>query len=395
MTNSQILSHFSARFPLSRLKYRVATDSWLLKGRSVSSSELSRVIAFELDTSKTRIENMLTHVSLQATLASETRVAAWLRQVEARPVTDETLRAWLKLMEHPETSTLMHEANVVAMKQWIWQVKRNIQERPVVWHVAPTFWSREGGTGKSYNVKRLFAPLEEFTRSINVDELNEKFSGKMLAKTLIAFFDEFAGAERVSTSALKSILTGKDIDSRAMYSESGFHAKNRISCIATSNLAPPHGFEDETGARRFWSIKCSSEQMKHSPRMAAFDALPMHEVWQAISVEDQSPAYTTPKEILRFMDEERDKRLRTPSSLENFCEECLDYTEGQRLQLKELSQAYKTYCLQTRQAIVRGGYRVLGLKLQELGMEVVCHANLRYLKHHVLTDFDEIQARAG
>ena len=141
------------------------------------------MIAFELDTSKTRIENMLTHVSLQATLASETRVAAWLRQIEAKLVTDKTLRAWLKLMEHPETSTLMHEANAVAMKQWIWQVKRNIQERPVVWHVAPTFWSREGGTGKSYNVKRLFAPLEEFTRSIDVDELNEKSSGKMLAKT--------------------------------------------------------------------------------------------------------------------------------------------------------------------------------------------------------------------
>jgi hypothetical protein len=384
-SNVEIYEQFLTRFPLSRLKFRVATSSWVLEGRSTTIGELARLVAFEIDASKSRVENMLAHAAREQSVAASQQIRAWLTMVEARPVDDGPLREWLRLLGDPGTSELMHEANVVAMKQWIWQVKRNVAERPVVWHVAPIFWSTAGGTGKSFNVKRLFAPLNNFSRSLDVHDLGEKFSGPLLAQTLVAFFDEFAGAEQVNTAQLKAILTGKDIDSRAMYSEAGFHAKNRVSCIATSNLAPPHGFVDTTGARRFWSIKCSSERMdKGSPRMAQFDAMNIDPIWQAISVEDQSPQYTTPEEVRQFMEQERERRLRTKSSLENFCEECLTPNEGDRLKLKDLVQHYKGYCADTRQPILRGGYRVLRDHLVGMGLEVVNHANLYYLKHYGL-----------
>jgi predicted P-loop ATPase len=274
------------------------------------------------------------------------------------------------------------------MKQFIWQVKRGIREKSVVWHVAPIFWSKEGGTGKSHNVKRILEPLEAFRRNVDVNELGEKFSGRLFARTLIAYLDEFAGAELAPAAQLKALLTGKPFDSRSMYSESGFYAPNRLSCIATSNIDPPHGFVDHTGARRFWSIHCSAQRMDDNPeRAAALDAIDVDKVWAAISVIDDSPQYTASAAVLRFMEHERDQNLRTKTSLEEFCAECLEESEGERIPMKDFQKMYRDYCHEGKQAMVRGSYRVLAQKLRELGYTTTSTNNRYMIKNMGLVDF--------
>lgn len=391
--SSKVLSHRDAfsmvinAFPESRLQYRVASDSWVLDGHSVSSGELSRLIACETDIVPSKVLNLLAKMGWGRREAGAIQLNAWLKDVERRPVSDRALRAWLKLMARKDTDPMMHEANVVAMKQWIWQVKRNIANRPVVWHVVPIFWSKENGTGKSFNLRRLLSPVDKFTRNLDVNELGERFSGRIFAQTLVAFLDEFAGVEKANVSQLKAIVTGKPIDSRSMYSESGFYAANRMSCIATSNLAPPHGFIDTTGARRFWSIHCSNEPMKEGPRRDAFDAIDMDQVWACVAMGEEPPHYTAPTAVLKYMEEVREESLRSKTSLETFCEECLEEAPGERLILSDFKERYKRYCADGSLRPVRGGHKDISAKLKDMDYETVNYSNRYYLKNWRLVDF--------
>lgn len=388
-THVEVYSDFLREFPPSRLKFRPATQSWEFEGKASSVGELVRLIAYELDHSNQRIANMLARAAYDARNAAWAQIRSWLSHIEGRPRDDTMLRAWLRSIERSDTEPMMHEANVVAMKQWIWQVKRGVLQLPVIWHVAPIFWSSENGTGKSYNVKRLYKPLAAFARNLDVNDIGERFSGPLMSETLIGFLDEFAGVEQANAAQLKAILTGKDIDARSMHSEAGFHAKNRLSCIATSNMAPPHGFIDHTGARRFWSIHCSGEQMTQgSQRMSQFDAMDIDAIWCSIGAKDESPQYTTDKPVLDFMADVREQRLRSKTSLEQFCGECLERSAGDRLTLKEFQGNYKMYCAQTRQNPVRGGYRSMSELLTALGFVVVNRSNRFYLKDHVMVDFE-------
>ena len=377
------------RFPPDRLKFRAASDGWEFQGRGMSERELTKIVAYETGLGVTQTSIVLAKLAYDRRHAVFEGMEAWLKSIEARPVDDTALRHWLSLMARPGTPAVEMEGHVVAMKQWLWQVKRGVLRRPSVWHVAPVFWSKENGTGKSYNLRRLFEPLREFTRQISVDELAERFSGRMFAQTLICFLDEFAGVGKADVAQLKAILTGKPFDARTMHAETGVSAEHFVSCIATSNLRPPFGFIDETGARRFWSIHCSGVKIGDaSERMRAFDAIDPNEIWRAVSADDGCPSYAAPPHVAEFMAAERERSLRSKTSLESFAEECLERADEERLPLKDFQGAYKTYCGDHKLPLVRGGYRVVAEALSDLGYNVVNRSNRRYIVGHTLVDFE-------
>src|SRR5262249_25568301 len=153
-------------------------------------AQLTKLVSGELDFPNQRVANVLERAAFARRHAAWARCRSWLENIEARPSDDTELRKWLKAIERDSTDEMTHEANDVAIKQWIWQVKRGIIQAPVVWHVAPIFWSQENGTGKSYNLRRLYAPLAAFARTLDVSDLSEKFGGPLMSETLIAFLDE-------------------------------------------------------------------------------------------------------------------------------------------------------------------------------------------------------------
>lgn len=387
-THQDIYTDLKIAFDGQGLSYRIASDSWEYRGRPISAGELAKLVAFRLDCTPSRASVVLTQAAYDAFDRGLETIRGWLRESDARPRSDAGLRRWLSAMVRHDTEPLAFEAHVAAMRQWMWQVKRGIAERDVEWHVAPIFWSAEGGTGKSYNLRRLIAPLDNFTRFVAVDELGERFSGRLFARTLVAFLDEFAGADNAPAASLKAILTGKPIDARAIYSDSGFYAQNRMSAIATSNLAPPHGFVDTTGARRFWSIHCPGEKAREgSERRAILDSMDMEDVWAAVDADMPSVEDTISKSVTDYMDKVRQEQLRSRTTLEDFCNECLQEAEGEKIPLKELQAAYRSYCEQTRSRIIKGSYAKYSDMLKSLGYRVVRHAQLYYLKDKALVDF--------
>ena len=387
-TNVHLYGELRASFQGQGLTYRIASDSWEYRKRPISKGELAKLVAFRLDTTPSRADIILTQAGYDAFDSGLETVRGWLGQSDARPRSEAGLRRWLQAMVRHDTTPLAFEAHVAAMRQWMWQVKRGIAERDVEWHVAPIFWSAEGGTGKSYNLRRLIAPLDNFTRFVAVDELGERFSGRLFARTLVAFLDEFAGADNAPAASLKAILTGKPIDARAIYSDSGFYAQNRMSAIATSNLAPPHGFVDTTGARRFWSIHCPGEKAREgSDRRRILDEMDMEDVWCAVDADMPSVEDTIPAEVLEYMDRVRQEQLRSKTTLEDFCAECLQDAPGEKIPLKELQASYRSYCEQSRQRVLKAGYAKLSDALRELGYTTVRHAQFWYLKDKGLVDF--------
>lgn len=373
-----------------RARFRVASKSWTIEGHSVSQAQIGRIIAGTLDTSLQKVVNALEIVGFELVQQARKQVELWNRLSDGKPQQDDELRAWLRLLEREFTSDSTHEANVLAMKQWMWQVKRSIAGKPRRWPVAPIFWSRENGTGKSYNVTRILKPLDNFTRHLNVDDLGERFSGGMFANTFVAFLDEFAGADQVCAGMLKAILSGKPIDQRAMYSETGFYAENRMSVIATSNEAPPHGFVDHTGARRFWSIHCDGASMEASEdRKRAFDALDIQKIWAAVRTDDPCPHEQAHVSLLVYMEHIREEQLRSKTSLESFLEEATEKGEpNDRIPMKDFQKAYKDYCNEGKQPVVKAGYKRMCELLKNFGKDVVCTGNKYYVKSMKLSSFE-------
>lgn len=392
VSSRKIIDYVSTQLLGARASYRIASKSWTLDGTPVSQPQIVKMIAGLLDVSGSRVTNALECLTFDLAREKREEVKRWVYRNNEMPRCDAELKRYLRLMERPETPIERQKANELALKQWLWQIKRGATDQSLRWHVALIFWSRENGTGKSYNVQRILQPISNYTRHCNVDELGERFSGGMFANTLVAFFDEFAGAENACSNNLKSILTGRPWDQRAMYADTGFYAENRTSAIATSNMDPPHGYVDTTGARRFWSIHCDGTSMEQNPdRMASFDSLDVDRIFAAVSSQDPSPHESASKPLLSFMDKVREHSLRSKTSLEAFIEDQMEACEPDfKLPLKELQIAYGRYCMETKQKVLKGGYRILSDQLKNLGLIVVNHGSRYYLKGRCLSTTESL-----
>lgn len=356
------------------LEYRVASDSWKFEGESITPAELSGILANRLGAANQPVMNALRDFAWHEYKEHKRGLATWLNRIEAeRPADDSLLREWLENMQNPATGQLAAEANVHAMKQWMWNVKQGILGEKLIWHVCPVFWCKMNGTGKSQNVGTeigILRPLAQFTRSLTAEDLNEKFSGKMLARTLVTLLDEFEGVPGPMVPVIKSILTGKPFDRRGMMSESGFFAENRMSAIATSNKEPPHGFYDETGARRFWSIHSREEQLKGTPRAQWFRDLDIDTFWMAVRSSDPAPEVTMSPELSEFMGKIRDEKLRTKSTIESFLADATEEEKGHVLPIGAVLNGYRAYCAKTGLPALRLNHTAFADKLAALEVEV-------------------------
>ena len=387
-TAIELMECFNAQFiENERLTYRVASDSWLLDGFAVTTGKLKSLVAYELEAPLFKVQLVLDRKAADYQKDTLGDLTHWIWHLDVPGREDDAeLRRWLGGMQRADTPPDVAEAHVWAMKQWIWQVKRHVLGKPVNWHVLPIFWSKENGTGKSLNLQRLLEPLAHYTRNLNVPDLGDKFGAQLFSRSYVVFLDEFVGADGADTALFKSLITGRPLEARSMYSEQGFHSVNRLSCIATSNDLPPHGFEDVSGARRLWSIHCSGEPCAlNSPRAQLLDSIDIERVWAAVSSTHSSVRALIPSPMRALMERVREDQLRARTSFEAFVEEELEpATEDFRMPVKHVLEAYKRYCSEATLLKLRGGSRVTAERLRSLGFGVVNKSNRFFLKGYRL-----------
>jgi hypothetical protein len=160
----------------------------------------------------------------------------------------EPLKEWLKAV-----TGKVDELDLQIMAQFLWQVKRKMLGKKVVYHIMPVVYGKQGG-GKSEAIARLLEPLQNLSRTMEFRELEDGQLAVALGRYLVCFFDEMAGAGRADMETIKRVITGDRISIRKMYTQHYVDLSVKSSFIGASNKRLANIIYDDTGMRRFWEI---------------------------------------------------------------------------------------------------------------------------------------------
>jgi hypothetical protein len=147
------------------------------------------------------------------------------------------------------------EANVLAMAHWLWMVKRNALDLPVVYHLFLILKGRQL-SGKTTAIERLTAPLKTAKLDMDAGEVGDPNTFSDMSNYLIVFLDELVSLSKVDSTKLKKQVTSEMNSFRPFYTQKRVQVKNRTSYIGTSNKSIKQIFYDSTGMRRFFQIDC-------------------------------------------------------------------------------------------------------------------------------------------
>lgn len=140
------------------------------------------------------------------------------------------------------------------IQHWLWAVKRNIDEQPVIHHIMPILFGKQG-SGKSLAIKKLSSTLSTLTATASMMDLGDSRCYQLMAQNYIMFFDELQGLERTDVNALKRQITAENNTYRILGTHSYKTVRMRCSFIGATNRSISELIYDPTGMRRFYEIK--------------------------------------------------------------------------------------------------------------------------------------------
>jgi len=140
------------------------------------------------------------------------------------------------------------------MQHWLWSIKRNIKELPVIHHIMPILFGKQG-SGKSLAIKKISSTLSNLTTTASMMDLGDSRCYQLMAQNYIMFFDELQGLERTDVNALKRQITAENNTYRILGTHSYKTVRMRCSFIGATNRSISELIYDPTGMRRFYEIK--------------------------------------------------------------------------------------------------------------------------------------------
>lgn len=176
--------------------------------------------------------------------------------------------------------------DVAVMAHWIWQVKRKALNLPVVYHIMPIFYGKQG-SGKSTAITKLIHPLRSMWASFAMDQIADSRNYQNLADALIAFFDELQRIQKTDLNVLKNQITTEQNTYRVLGSHKSVTVPQRCSFIGATNTPLNENFSDATGMRRFFQI--TTLDVADWKTIEQVDALA---IWQGID-EHKKEGYQT------------------------------------------------------------------------------------------------------
>jgi len=233
----------------------------------------------------------------------------------------------------------------IVMRHFIWQVKRKLIGRPVVYHLMPLIYGPQG-TGKSTAIKTLLRPLARYTLDgKTVPEMTDARNFNTLSQNFICFIDEMGKSEQADVDSLKAIVTAEDINFRPLYTNANTTVAQNCTFIGASNKDTRNLIKDNTGMRRFYQIYCEdgAKNQANWDKISAVDALT---IWRSVNENEDVPEI---KEWQNDLDEHQED-IRMKSSLEEFIDE-KGITPGvTKVPLKAIYAEYLRFCESTKMA---------------------------------------------
>ncbi len=220
-----------------------------------------------------------------------------------------------------------------ALTQFIWQVKRKMLGREVIWHLMPILWGKSG-SGKSSAIKSLLAPVWGFVLECkDPSKFNDEKFSKQLHQHYVGFLDEIIKIADKDAASLKRLITETDLTARVFYSQDSARFKQNCTFIACSNEGPSDLIYDAESMRRYFYMK-SPDAMD----WAALAKINIEEIWQSVNEEMDTPAW--------FLDnkaaiDKRQEAARNTTALEDFIGE--GYLDPQADGVFESTEAFDEY----------------------------------------------------
>ncbi len=248
-------------------------------------ASMGREVAFTIRSKGTRVDSSRVTETLEviAKRDAETRrfvIYAEHLQRPASPHGEQELRRWV----HAVTGT-EREADVQAMRHWLWQVKSRTAGRHGEKHLMPVIFGTRQGSGKSIAVARLCTPWAElFNADFAMENITDERCAPALARTVIGLWDELGGLARTDMEKLKHRLTGSVVSYRPMRSNQQVELTMLTSLIGTSNRRLVDLARDPTGARRFYEIEAQD-----LIDWDAINSINYNLLWQAVNQDEQAP----------------------------------------------------------------------------------------------------------
>ncbi len=140
------------------------------------------------------------------------------------------------------------------LAHFIWQIKRRLADKDVVYHIMPILFGAQGG-GKSLALQKLFKPLTHLTLELTLTEVTDARFYFALNQNYVAVLDEMAGARKTEVENLKKQITASYNDVRKLNTNIVTKIRQNASFIGTSNRPVNELIFDSTGSRRFYEIK--------------------------------------------------------------------------------------------------------------------------------------------
>lgn len=231
--------------------------------------------------------------------------------------------------------------DVVVMQQFLWLIKRKLNELPTTYHIMPILFGGQG-TGKSTAISLLTKPIVTYTiKGKSVDFVTDERQFKTLSEYFLVVFDEMAKANKVDINHLKNIITNDSLTWRQLHTNNSASMTQNCSFIGSSNKSVSDIIIDDTGMRRFYQIN-----VKQNANFTELNKIDVKLIWESIN-ENQDKAYTANPEVLASLLLKQEE-LRTPGSVEDFLNNCR-YEPGTqatptKVSLQELFDAYIDYC---------------------------------------------------
>ncbi len=288
-----------------------------INGEEILFEDIMNDLKLSFDKSAQRVQAAVVKI---LRLYDAQEKTAYLAKVISEPsssdteVAPELLVNWLRAMTGIREPG---EAHKNAIKHFIWQVKRKIKGLDVIHHLMINFLGPQG-TGKTYSIERLYAPIANYVSTgLTVDDLTDQKFAKSLKNNYIVFLDELARASNKEAAHFKSLMTRKVNDQRVLFSTNFDRLKHNATFISATNVSLREILPDATGQRRFYEMDCLG---KHNAEISlqerhAFLPADMSPLWRAIPFSDASAPYYKAS-VEEF--EQKQEELRTESMFEEW-----------------------------------------------------------------------------
>lgn len=199
------------------------------------------------------------------------------------PNSKEKLDAWSAVTKQFDLSEHDSDFVTAVLKKFIWQVKRKMLGLRIDNHLMPVITGAQG-KGKSTFVRDyLLEPVGEVVNNTDFGKIEDDRNMDMW-RNFVLFLDEMGHAVKADIDTIKNKITAATVSGRPMRTNSNVQFAQNATFIGCSNKELNQLIRDETGNRRFVSLRYSM-----NPDWGVLATVQPHLLWMSVDEHGEDP----------------------------------------------------------------------------------------------------------